>query len=150
MRWVIIMMSTIVRSSSDCWETIFVEAYNETGVSLAELIPGSTNVGAQVLVLRILVLIIFLAFQHFQFDHIIVMVFFWSFERFQLKISPSVPLSGGCWWHDRQCQVPCRSHTAHRSLTSKVLGTIKIMIVEIFEPHQKSPFTSVVGPSVIS
>ena len=51
-------------------ETRFVEAYNETGVSLAELISCSTNVGAQVLVLSISVLVIFLAFQHFQFDHI--------------------------------------------------------------------------------
>ena len=46
-------------------ETRFVEAYNETGVSLAELIPSSTNVGAQVLVLRILVLIIFFSFPTF-------------------------------------------------------------------------------------
>ena len=36
-------------------ETRFVEAYNETGVRLAELISCSTNVGAQVLVLSILV-----------------------------------------------------------------------------------------------
>ena len=38
-------------------ETRFVEAYNETGVRLAELISCSTNVGAQVLVLSISVLV---------------------------------------------------------------------------------------------
>ena len=53
-------------------ETRFVEAYNETGVRLAELISCSTNVGAQVLVLSISVLVICLSFQHFQ----LVLVFF--------------------------------------------------------------------------
>ena len=53
-------------------ESRFVEAYNETGVRLAELISCSTNVGAQVLVLSISVLVICLSFQHFQ----LVLVFF--------------------------------------------------------------------------
>ena len=54
LRFIIIMRLIIAHS-----ETRFVEAYNETSVRLAELVSGSTNVGAQVLVLSISVLVIF-------------------------------------------------------------------------------------------